>query len=404
MAVVKIVLKKDKKLDGTYPLVIRITKDRKSSFVYLNHSINDRDWDSINERVKKSHPNSTKLNNFLFTKKAEALNETIDLEADKKHVTAKVVRKKLVPKSDAMVFAQADLYIQRLEDSRKYNRFSADKSRVKHLKEFFKQQDIPFQDLTVSVLNRFKTWLKTEYKMSERSAINHLVVVRSIFSQAINDEKVCEAKHYPFGKGKIQIKFPDSLKVGGNTDDLAILEKIDLSNDPSENHARNVWLFSFYFAGMRVSDVFRLKWSDFQNNRLFYSMGKNNKGDSLKIPDKAQKILDQYISLKDDTDLVFPELKSLDSLDDPFIVQKRIKTRLKVINDDLVKVAKKAGINKKLTMHISRHTFGNISGDKIPVQMLQKLYRHTSITTTIGYQSSFINKSADDALDAVIGN
>lgn len=54
-------------------------------------------------------------------------------------------------------------------------------------------------------------------------------------------------------------------------------------------------------------------------------------------------------------------------------------------------------------MHISRHTFGNISGDKIPIQMLQKLYRHTSITATIGYQSNFIHKDVDEALNAVIG-
>ena len=52
-------------------------------------------------------------------------------------------------------------------------------------------------------------------------------------------------------------------------------------------------------------------------------------------------------------------------------------------------------------MHIARHTFGNISGDKISIQMLQKLYRHTSITTTIGYQANFIHKDADEALDSV---
>ena len=66
-------------------------------------------------------------------------------------------------------------------------------------------------------------------------------------------------------------------------------------------------------------------------------------------------------------------------------------------------VAPAAKITKPLTMHIARHTFGNISGDKIPVQMLQKLYRHTDIKTTIGYQSNFIHKDVDEALDAVIG-
>lgn len=53
-------------------------------------------------------------------------------------------------------------------------------------------------------------------------------------------------------------------------------------------------------------------------------------------------------------------------------------------------------------MHIARHTFGNLSGDRIPIQLLQKLYRHTSITTTIGYQSNFINQDTDEALNSVI--
>ncbi len=65
-------------------------------------------------------------------------------------------------------------------------------------------------------------------------------------------------------------------------------------------------------------------------------------------------------------------------------------------------VAPEAKIEKKMTMHIARHTFGNISGDKIPIQMLQKLYRQSSITTTIGYPQNFIHKDADDALDSVL--
>lgn len=34
--------------------------------------------------------------------------------------------------------------------------------------------------------------------------------------------------------------------------------------------------------------------------------------------------------------------------------------------------------------------------------MLQKLNRHLSITTTIGYQADFINKDTDDALDGLV--
>ena len=53
-------------------------------------------------------------------------------------------------------------------------------------------------------------------------------------------------------------------------------------------------------------------------------------------------------------------------------------------------------------MHITRHRFGNISEDKIPVKMLQKLYLDSSLTTTIMYQSNFNYKETDQALDSVI--
>ncbi|WP_262891460.1 hypothetical protein [Salinimicrobium marinum] len=42
-------------------------------------------------------------------------------------------------------------------------------------------------------------------------------------------------------------------------------------------------------------------------------------------------------------------------------------------------------------MHITRYSFVNIAGDKIPVQMLQQLYRHSSVTTTLMDQSYFIS-------------
>ena len=173
-------------------------------------------------------------------------------------------------------------------------------------------------------------------------------------------------------------------------------------DDEKENHARNVWLLSFYFAGIRVSDVLRLGWSDFKDGRLHYQMGKNRKVLSLKIPDKALAILKQYEGDKiSEDDFIFPELKNAD-LSDAKGVQCKIKN--KKINKRLKIVAEKINLNKPLTMHIARHTFGNISGGKIPVQMLQKLYRHSDITTTINYQNNFIYKDADDALDAVLNS
>ncbi|WP_228454901.1 tyrosine-type recombinase/integrase [Polaribacter haliotis] len=131
-------------------------------------------------------------------------------------------------------------------------------------------------------------------------------------------------------------------------------------------------------------------------------MNKDDKLLLLKLPNKVLPIIEEYRKEKlKQHDFIFPELKKANVKSDKDILAKT-KTANKKFNKYLETIAEKAEINKKLTMQIARHTFGNISGDKIPIQMLQKLYRHFSITTTINYQSNFMHKDRDDALDKVI--
>ena len=206
---------------------------------------------------------------------------------------------------------------------------------------------------------------------------------------------------YPFGKGKIRIKFPETEKVGLSSDEIKKIKSLSNLTE-QEFHARSVWLFSFYLAGMRVADVLKIKWSDIYDDRLHYRMNKNDKLLSLKLPQKVLPIIENYTNDKlNEGDFIFPELKKANLKSDKDILAKT-KTANKKFNKYLEQIADKAEINKKLTMHIARHTFGNISGDKIPIQMLQKLYRHSSITTTINCQSNFMHKDTDDALDKVI--
>lgn len=186
------------------------------------------------------------------------------------------------------------------------------------------------------------------------------------------------------------------------SEEIARIEILDISKHKPQNHARNVWLFSFYLAGMRIADVLKIKWKDIQEGRLYYKMNKNSKVVSLKVSDKLQKIIDQYSSpnLGPD-DYIFPELRSVNHNNAKRMLRSTKNATLK-FNKHLKKVAEKAAVNKKLTMHIARHSFGNIAGDKIHPMMLQKLYRHSDLKTTINYQANFIHKEADEALDAVI--
>lgn len=399
MSKVKVVLRQKPNADGTLPLCIRVTKDRKSSYIYLGHAIKEGDFDKAAQRVKKSHPNSTRLNNFILKKLSDATNSVLEVETDKPEATIKAVKNKIKPSAGASFNKQAQAYLDRLKLAGKYNQYTADKPRVKHFEDFL-GGDAAFSDITPLLLEKFKAYVRASLKLSERSAVNHLVMVRSVFSQAIKDNVVDE-KYYPFGKGKIKIKFPDSVKVGLTLPEIKALETVEL-NDPNHNHARNLWLFSFYFAGMRISDVLRIRWSDVQDGRLQYGMGKNNKVLSLKLTERATKIIQQYQHLKESkNDLIFPDLKGRD-LSNKFNAQRTIAFKTSAVDKILrEQVAPKAKIEKKLTMHIARHSFAQ-NATHIDVRTLQMLFRHTKLETTEGYMGQFIHKNADDALDSVL--
>lgn len=406
MATVKIVLRKKPNKDGTLPLCLRITKDRKTSFIHLGYSLKEKDWDAESQKVKRTYPNHVRMNNFILKKLSEATDNSLELEASSSSVTVKAVREKLKPNTGLSFFCQADNFLEQLKSQGKYNQYTSDKPRIEHFKDFLGNNDIAFADITVGLLERFRSYLKklkpysNRPHLSERTIMNHFVVLRSVYAHA-RKNGVITKEQSPFGENGIKIKFPDSLKVGLTIEEVSQLENAELT-DPAAIHARNLWLFSFYFAGIRVSDLLRIRWTDIQNDRLHYSMGKNNKGGSLKMSEKAIKILKQYEHLKEKKDdLIFPELKEC-NFDNKFLTQRTIAFKTSAVDKCLrLHVAPAAGIDKKLTMHIARHSFAQNAGD-IDVRTLQHLFRHSKLETTEGYMGQFRFEKADDALDAVL--
>jgi len=228
--------------------------------------------------------------------------------------------------------------------------------------------------------------------------------IRNLYNRAI-DENLANKNSYPFGngKGKIRIKIPESVKVGLSRLEIEKIEDLELTLLNHLDHARNIWLFSYYLAGMRIADVLKIKWTDIRDGRLYYRMGKNNKVLSLKIIDKAQAILDKYKPSNEKIIYVFPELVGVDPKDIKLVLLK-IRNANHKLNKNLKKIAVICEINKSLSMHIARHSFGNIASDQIHPKKLQKLYRHSNLKTTINYQANFIHQDVDDALEQVLNS
>ncbi len=402
MASVKIILRNKKNSKGDFPLVVQIIKDRKSSLIFTGHYVIKKDWDAKTQKVRKSHPNSVRLNNLLTKKVSEVNQKMIESELEEQHQSAATLKDEVTGKANRKsFFVIAEAYLDNLEKSGKYNQHSASRPAIRHFKTFLGEDDIHIKNITPALLEKFKAYLFHERKVNKRTVMNNLVIIRTIFNRAITENPSLK-KFYPFGRGKIEIKFPDTKKVGLNSKELEQLENLKLEPSSSYWHSRNLWLFSFYFAGMRISDVLKLTWNDLRDDRLHYAMSKNDKVGSLSIPSKALAIMNHYKKSNNKDGSIFPHL-SLDALDDKKELYRQSKLAIKKINNDLKVIASMAGFDKPLTNHIARHTFGNLSGDKISPIMLQKLYRHSSLSTTIGYQSNFIHKDADKALQAVVG-
>ena len=401
MASIKIILwKHDKKKDNTFPLVIRVTKNRKTRYVFTGEYVLEKDWDEEKRLVKKSHPNAKRMNSFLLKKLSETHDIVLDVKSNDNKQSVSNIKKKIVNNQSTDFFIVSKTYLEKLIKRKKFHQRDNDAGRLNIFKTFLGKEHLDFNDLNVSLLEKFQNHLRYEKKRSERTVANYMILIRTIYNLAIS-QSIIDRRDYPFGRGKVQIKIPESEKIGLNLEEIQLLENVaDIT--PAQQHAINVWLISFYFAGVRVGDVLKLRWSDFKDGRLYYRMGKNKKLVSLKVPDKAQVILDGYKEEKQNkNDLVFPELRGTNFKDEKALTT-RIKTATRNFNRRLEIVAEKLDIEKKLSMHIARHSFGNISGDKIPIQMLQKLYRHSSITTTVNYQQNFMHKETDDALDKVI--
>ena len=442
MANIKIVLRKNMiKKDGTIPLAIRISANYKTNYKWLGQYILEKDWDKVAGKAKRSHPNYKRLNNFLLKKLTEA--NDVYLDNSDENITPKQVKQKLKgpggsksffvvaaervkTKYDRKIFsvAKSELSIlYNIEEflnlktslpkkqvidaivQRRKNRISkARKSEYSFsdgILHFQKNTKLKFRDIDQAFLERYKTFCSAYLNQKTRTITNQLIFIRTLFNIAITDGVVA-AKYYPFAGEKEKIRIGTSNKLGLTSEEVERIEALQLEPYSSIWHTHNVWLISFYFAGIRISDIVKLKWSDFKDNRLYYVMNKNEKPLSLKVPEKGITILNYYKKHKiENRGYVFPFLKNVRPNDDEdFFTKTRNATKL--FNKYLNRIASQCNIDKSLSNHIARHTFGNIAGDKIHPLMLQKLYRHSDLKTTLNYQANFIHKDADDALDQVI--
>jgi len=285
-----------------------------------------------------------------------------------------------------------------------------------------KKTDLPFAELSPALLSKFKSYLHTLHNVREPEKMLHpntialnLRIFKTIVNKAVKEGLIKPEKN-PFLS--FENKTIKTTKEKLTDEELERIKNLELAEGSRIWDARNIFLFSFYCAGIRIGDLLQLRWMNTTpEGRLIYYMGKNHKKRDLLLIQPAKEILQLYWKEgAKPTDYIFPLLDN----DQPFagaiipedketlspaMKQKlieQVSSKTSIVNNNLKKIKELAGLNKKLTSHIARHTFAYKAKQAgIPDGRIKGILAHSSLKVTEGYMGEFSTEEDDRVLSSI---
>lgn len=426
---------------GKYAVYIRIIQDRKVTKVKTSVDVAKSHWNregGKNENwVRQADPDYVNKNDAL-SKELGKVKDTYRKLKYNSIATPDRILAAVVADETSQTFlkinptgmagfaaerAQAILDAGGIRNWKKYNGFLnklADfmDKKMKHKKE------VLFSEITPEFVTRFDSYLHTLHNSRSKKEAgkmlhqNTIVVVLNIFRTLVR--KGIELGYITPDKNPFLVFKYSGVKTEKEKLDISeiqALEALELEEGSLDWHSRNCFLFSFYCAGIRAGDLLQLRWLNVEDGRLNYQMGKNHKTRDLKLVPQAAAILAKYrTEASKPTDYIFPFMDNRKTYASAILQADRdtlpsdmkqklfeeISAKNALINKSLKRLAAKAGISKKLSMHISRHSFASVAAQKgIESNKIKSLLAHSRLQTTEGYMGNFSTDENDKALEAV---
>lgn len=430
----KPVLYRNKKYkDGSHPIMIRITQDRKASYVSVGYSAPEYAWDEelsqvyekkpqiskrqegqlnfdklflLKERYKNAIilPNATVINAAIVDKMTSAASTSHKMKVNEESLDAKNIRTQIKHEGKGDRRKSFIVFADEYRDSFKensYGTYKRYKTVLNKLKDYLKHKDLSFQNLTVDFMEKYQVHLQ-ELGNNINTIHNNLKSIRAIYYAAIA-KRIITAEKNPFFVFKL--KSDNSVKKEKLTiDEIKAIEDLDYADNSLLKHCQQFFLFSFYCAGIRVSDMLLLKWKNIiKKERVEYRMEKTGTFKSIMLIPKAQSILEYYRKDKPkQDDFIFPFMEGVDEKDIKAF-HNRISSNTALINKYLKTIAKDAEIEKVVSTHIARHSFSDIARKKkASIYDISKMLGHSSIKITEAYLASLDIDSQDETMTKIL--
>jgi len=391
------------KQDGTFPIILRLGHNERTTSIPTGYSVNQKDWDAKNKVIRKSYTGSnsvTRLNNLLQKLRSDAMDVILKLHETNQLNSLSVtgLRDKLVSSNTSHSFIHyAEQVIADLIRANRVGTARSYRGVVNVLKTFKNNSDLAFSEITYSFLSKFEAYHKGNGNGTNGLAV-YTRTIRAIYNKAIK-EGVVEKELYPFNDYKIKTVPTEKRALEWNF----IKKILELNLEPTHNcfNARNYFIASYMMYGMNYSDMAFLKKTDISNGRINYRRRKTSKLYDIKISESLAKILNHYSEQNINSEYIFPILTREKAIEQ----DKDIQWSRKRYNKKLKELALLCSIETNLTSYVSRHSFATQAMlQQVPLNAISTMLGHSSLKTTEIYLKSLPTNILDDYNQRVLQN
>jgi len=388
------------KNDGTFPLIIRMTYNRRVINIPLGLSLKDRDWDERNQRIKPSSKiatNITRLNNIIRSKTAHIYDVVTKLEDEEKisRLSIKDIKRLITSgnkNGQVDVFDFIESIVDDLRKAKKIGNAEVYVGLLRKLKKFHTREYLTFEEINYSFLKKMEVIHFSRDNQAGGLSV-YMRTLRSVYNKAIK-AGYASLEKYPFKDYSIRNGDPQRRALSETEFDA--FKTVELKVGSVLDEARKLFLASFYMRGMNWMDMCLLKRSNLTGDleRIQYVRSKTSKRFSIKINDKLREIILSYMENENFKDgFIFPILKLED---DPAKYHEIIKNKRKRLNKRLKEIAELCGIDS-LTIYTARHTYATMGKRRgVPTAVIQESLGHKTEATTQTYLDSFDNEVVDE--------
>lgn len=305
MATLKAVVR-TARADGFYPVYIRVTHQRATSFIKTDKMVTKKELTKSNE-IKDPYVLQYCTQKIL--EYTERLNRK-NIE----HWTVKEVAEYLTSGNDDICFSDyARQFIAKMIDNGQERNARNYTLALQHLERFTGTTQIMFSHLTSVLMNR---WIKS-LEQTHRAKEMYPICMRQVFKSAILD-------YNDYDNGIIRIKTNPWVKVeipsADRTEKLAITPEAcrkffsfplpeSKMKYPLTEFGRDVAMLVLCLAGINTVDLFQLRKQDYKDGIIRYQRAKTKKFRAdgaymeMRVPAIVQPIFEKYRNTQDDEHL-----------------------------------------------------------------------------------------------------